>query len=55
MNRGLAFLDLIQEGNIGLISAVEKSEYQRGYKFSTYAARWIRQSISRAIAEQARR
>jgi RNA polymerase primary sigma factor len=54
MNRGLAFLDLIQEGNIGLMKAVDKFEYRRGYKFSTYATWWIRQAVSRALADQGR-
>src|SRR5690606_4607327 len=53
-NRGLTFLDLIQEGNTGLMKAVEKYEYRRGYKFSTYATWWIRQAITRSIADQAR-
>ncbi|HNS15184.1 MAG TPA: RNA polymerase sigma factor RpoD [Syntrophorhabdaceae bacterium] len=54
VNRGLSLLDLIQEGNIGLMKAVDRFEYRRGYKFSTYATWWIRQSITRAIADQAR-
>ena len=54
VNRGLHFLDLIQEGNVGLMRAVDKFEYRRGYKFSTYATWWIRQAVSRAIADQAR-
>jgi RNA polymerase primary sigma factor len=54
MNRGMQFLDLIQEGNIGLMKAVDKFEYRRGFKFSTYATWWIRQAVSRAIADQAR-
>jgi RNA polymerase primary sigma factor len=53
-NRGMTFLDLIQEGNTGLMRAVDKYEYRRGYKFSTYATWWIRQAITRAIADQAR-
>src|SRR5207249_2139416 len=53
-NRGLSFLDLVQEGNMGLMKAVEKFEYRRGYKFSTYATWWIRQAITRSIADQAR-
>jgi RNA polymerase primary sigma factor len=53
-NRGLAFLDLIQEGNMGLMKAVEKFEYRRGFKFSTYATWWIRQAITRSVADQAR-
>src|SRR5262249_48123439 len=53
-NRGPQFLDLIQEGNIGLMKAVDKFEYRRGYKFSTYAIWWIRQAITRSIADQAR-
>ena len=53
-NRGLQFLDLIQEGNVGLMKAVDKFEYRRGYKFSTYATWWIRQAITRSIADQAR-
>ena len=53
-NRGLSFLDIIQEGNTGLMRAVDKYEYRRGYKFSTYATWWIRQAITRAIADHAR-
>ena len=53
-NRGLQFLDLIQEGNIGLMKAVDKFEYRRGYKFATYATWWIRQAVSRSLADQSR-
>src|SRR5690606_34976815 len=53
-NRGLHFLDLVQEGNIGLMKAVDRFEYRRGYKFSTYATWWIRQAVSRAVADQGR-
>ena len=53
-NRGVSFLDLIQEGNAGLMRAVEKFEYRRGFKFSTYATWWIRQAVTRAVADQSR-
>ena len=53
-NRGLQFLDLIQEGNIGLMKAVDKFEYRRGWKFSTYATWWVRQAVTRAVADQGR-